>query len=159
VPVLQRAIEEVRQLYTRLRPIILDDLGVVATLGWYCREFEALHPEITIHTSMEIKETEIPETLKVVIYRLVQDGLELSLNRGTHKEVNLKLLKEENALCLHIEFKPGRDQLLHLPDTATLHQSVSLAAMKERTLLSGGHFMESKPGCVSRSTRMTWPME
>lgn len=159
VPVLQNAIEDVRQLYTRLRPVILDDLGIVATLRWYCREFEALHPEITIQSSVEIDETEIPEALKVVIYRLVQDGLGLSLNCGLHKEVRLRLLKEEKELCLDMEFKRGGKRLCHPSEAAGHHQALSIAAMKERTLLSGGKFMESAPGGGCRSARMIWPLE
>ena len=42
------AIEEVRRISMNLRPVILDDLGILATISWSCREFQAIYPEIKI---------------------------------------------------------------------------------------------------------------
>ena len=60
VPWIQDAIEEVRLMYTELRPTVLDDLGIVATLAWHCREFEEKHSGITLEREFEIAETDVP---------------------------------------------------------------------------------------------------
>ena len=42
------AIKETRRISARLRPSLLDDLGLLATISWTCREFENLYPAIQI---------------------------------------------------------------------------------------------------------------
>jgi signal transduction histidine kinase len=160
VPVLQHAIEEVRQLYTRLRPIILDDLGVVAALNWYCREFTQLHPEVALSTSIQVEEGDIPERLKVVIYRLVQDALDISLDCGTRKEVNISLRYEDKALCLVIEEKTQRDRLEFPLAACTRQPLLRMSAMKERTIVSNGCFMEQWDETKRTQTiRVTWSLK
>ncbi|MCU0573596.1 MAG: response regulator [Syntrophobacteraceae bacterium] len=158
VPVLQHAIEEVRQLYTRLRPIILDDLGIVATLEWYCREFGGLHPEVEVDAAIEVHEAEVPEDLKVILYRLVQDALEITINGGAHKKVVLILRKDPAGLTLSITVNPYPGQPSHIPAGLRSQRSLTLAAMRERTILSGGGFSGEADESGTMTTRMTWPV-
>jgi signal transduction histidine kinase len=158
VPVLQHAIEEVRLLYTRLRPIILDDLGILATLSWYCREFSELHPEVEIATIFDVDEEEIPNELKVIIYRLVQDALEITVNGGTRKRVSLNLQRNDRILTLLISSKPVDGRPTHLSGGQRSQRSLNLAAMRERTMLSGGHFSDESDHEGLRTSRMVWPM-
>ncbi len=158
VPVLQHAIEEVRQLYTRLRPIILDDLGVVATLEWYCREFGRMHPEVEVSAVIEVEEASVPESLKVIIYRLVQDALEISINGGTQKTVVLSLKREPAGLTLTVTARPLSGRPSPLPVGLRSQRSLTLAAMRERTRLSGGSFWTETEDSGTLTTRMTWPV-
>lgn len=158
VPVLQNAIEEVRQLYTRLRPIILDDLGIVATLEWYCREFGGMHPEVEVTTVIEVEEAYVPESLKVILYRLVQDALEISINGGTRKTVVVSLRTEPAGLTLTITAKPRSEQPPPLSAGLRSQRSLTLAAMRERTRLSGGRFSAEAEESGTLITRMTWPV-
>jgi signal transduction histidine kinase len=158
VPVLQHAIEEVRLLYTRLRPIILDDLGIVATLKWYCREFTHLHPEVDVDASIEVEEADIADCLKVVIYRLVQDALEITINGGTDKKVTLNLKKMHKELFLSITSVPSPAKAHPLSAGLCAQKSLTLAAMRERTALSGGRFRGESDGAGAMTTHMAWPL-
>ena len=44
IPLTQKTIEEVRRIVKDLRPSILDDLGILATINWFCREFQNITP-------------------------------------------------------------------------------------------------------------------
>ncbi len=72
VPVLQSAIQEVRSIATELRPSSLDDLGLIPTINWFCREFEQRHKEISIEREISLQEATIPAPLKIVIYRIIE---------------------------------------------------------------------------------------
>lgn len=157
VPVLQHAIEEVRLLYTKLRPIILDDLGIVATLNWYAREFSGLHPEVDVATLIDVDEAEIPDELKVVIYRLVQDALEITINGGARKAVSLSLQRDEESISLLITAKPHDAKPTHLSGGQHSQRALNLAAMRERTILSGGRFSEDSDHKGTWTTQMVWP--
>jgi PAS domain S-box-containing protein len=43
VALAQGSVEEVRRIIMNLRPTILDDLGILATISWLCQDFQALH--------------------------------------------------------------------------------------------------------------------
>ena len=42
IPVVQEGIDECRRIQVDLRPSMLDDLGLLPTLSWFCRRFETL---------------------------------------------------------------------------------------------------------------------
>ena len=74
IPLTQKTIEEVRRIVKDLRPSILDDLGILATIAWFCREFQNVYSRIRIEKEIAIKETDIPLPLKTVIYRVLQEA-------------------------------------------------------------------------------------
>ena len=48
IPLLQESIQEVRRIQMILRPSILDDLGILPTIEWFCRAFQETYPGIRI---------------------------------------------------------------------------------------------------------------
>ena len=72
----QNGIEETRRMTTNLRPSILDDLGILATLNWFCREFQKIYPHFQIQKEIDIQEEEVPEDLKIVVFRILQEAHE-----------------------------------------------------------------------------------
>lgn len=71
----QLASEEVRQIHTNLRPSLLDDLGIMSTISWFCREFEKLYSAIRIEKQIHVEKQDVPESLKIVIFRILQEAL------------------------------------------------------------------------------------
>jgi signal transduction histidine kinase len=78
--------EEVRRIQTDLRPSVLDDLGILATLSWLCRNFEATYSHIHIEKKTQIQEEEVPLSLETPIYRVSQEALN---NIAKHSKVDL----------------------------------------------------------------------
>ena len=58
VSMAQRAVEEVRRISKNLWPSILDDLGLLPTISWFCREFGETHPHVRIEREMTVQEDE-----------------------------------------------------------------------------------------------------
>ncbi len=75
VPILQHSIEETRSIYMGLRPSMLDSAGLLATLEWLRHECMKLYPERHIEVEVGIAEEEIPENLRVNIFRIAQEAL------------------------------------------------------------------------------------
>ena len=74
IPSIQKAIEESRRIQMALRPSILDDLGILPTLNWFCREFQKTYSSIHIKTQINIEEKDVLDHLKTVIYRICQEA-------------------------------------------------------------------------------------
>ncbi len=86
-----------------LRPPLLDDLGILPTLTWYSREFQKIYPDIAIEPRLEVREEDVPEQLKVIIFRITQEALN---NIGKHSQathIRISLSRERNQLRLAIE--------------------------------------------------------
>ncbi len=147
IPLAQKTIEEVRRIVKDLRPSILDDLGILATITWFCREFQNVYADIRINRELEIQEIDIPSPLKTVIYRILQEALNNVAKHSRADRVDLKLQKTQNGMELIVSDNgTGFD----LNQTISLHASrrgFGLASMRERAELSGGKFeIRSEPG-------------
>jgi PAS domain S-box-containing protein len=137
VPVIQSSVEEVRRISMALRPSTLDDLGLLATLTWFTREFQNTFPHIQIERHIEIEEFEIPELLKTSIFRIIQEAMN---NAAKHSQATLITLVLRQILG---DFQVmiadnGVGFELSAPRTLDSKGGFGLASMRERAELFGG---------------------
>jgi len=158
IPMLQKATEEVRTIVMNLRPSILDDLGILATIGWFCRNFESIYTDIRIEKQIHIREKEVPDDLKTVIFRVMQEAMNNVAKHSHADHVIIRLGKKDDSIELLIRDN-GRGfdvSLAHSQDVSE-NNGAGLANMKERTELSDGAFQtESAPG-GGVAIRAAWP--
>src|SRR6185503_20486352 len=64
-------IETVRKIASDLRPGILDDIGLIATLDWYCRDFTRKTGTDTSFVS-DITDDKFPQKLNITVFRILQ---------------------------------------------------------------------------------------
>jgi PAS domain S-box-containing protein len=140
VPMLQNTIEEVRRMQTDLRPPILDDLGILATLSWFCREYQRIYSSIRVEKDIEIEEQEVPPSLKTVIYRVMQEALNNVAKHSQANRVRLSLVLEEGWIKLLIEDDGVGFNVLDISSEDRPLRGLGLTSMRERTELSGGSF-------------------
>ncbi len=146
VSMTQTAIEESRRIMTDLRPSILDDLGIIATVQWFCRQFQTIYPIIHVERHISVEEEQIPEDLKTVIFRILQEGLHNIAKYSRAELVNVTLQKQGRYLSLLIEDN-GAGFDLDLVYKEIGRKGLGLASMKERAELTCGSFsIESVEG-------------
>lgn len=159
IPVIQHGVEEVRRICMDLRPSILDDLGILATISWFCREFQVIYSGILIEQEIDIEEGDVPEALKIVIYRVLQEALNNIAKHSKANLVRLCLKKQGDALELCVEDNGLGFNLADELARDASKRGLGLASMKERTETSGGSFsVTSVPGKGS-SLRASWSLE
>ena len=88
---IQSALDDVRHISMSLHPSTLDDLGVLATIGWLAREFKSSYPQLNLETSINVCEAEIPVPAKTAIYRIIQEALNNVLMHAHARNVSLTL--------------------------------------------------------------------
>ncbi|MEM5785798.1 MAG: response regulator [Syntrophobacteraceae bacterium] len=157
IPLIQGAVEHVRNIYTQLRPTLLDDLGVEATLNWYCREFESANNDIRVDKEFGVAEEKIPESLKLVIFRIVQDAMENIAAHSSANNVWLSLIRENRAFRLDIRDDGKGFDVAGIMSMTSPEGGLGLRSMKRRAELSGG-VMEifSKAG-MGTTVHVLWP--
>jgi signal transduction histidine kinase len=157
IPLIQESIEEVRRIQMDLRPSTLDDLGILATISWFCREFQTIYSGIRIEQQIDIQEEDVPDPLKTIIYRLMQETLN---NIAKHSEADLVLLslrKADGTIDLAIKDNGSGFDLDDVLSVESAKRGLGLASMKERTELSGGSFSVESARGKGTTVRASWP--
>ncbi len=138
---IDHTIDEVRGLATRLRPGVLDDLGLIEALEWFITEFKKRTGIACI-----FKHGQVPEVDGIVAtaaYRIAQEALTNVARHSFATEARLTLDAAGDTLTLAVvDNGRGFD-----PRELTEAQCLGLVGMRERAGLLGGSLeMRSQPG-------------
>ena len=146
VPVIQGAVEEVRRISMALRPTTLDDLGLLATIAWFTREFQVTYPNLAVVRQIEVEEFEVPDALKTNIFRILQEAMNNAAKYSQATTVTVVLrqvLRDLQVMVVDdgIGFKTAERR------TPDLTGGFGLVSMQERAELFGGSLIvTSSPG-------------
>jgi len=157
LPMLQETIQETRRIQTNLRPPMLDDLGILPTISWFCRQYESNYSGIRIKQEISIKEEEEADSQKTVIFRVSQEALNNIAKHSKASEVLLQVSKIEQVIELVIGDNGQGFNPLEAHSRTGATRGQGLLGMQERVELSGGSFaVESS---IGRGTviRASWP--
>ena len=148
-----------------LRPAMLDDLGVLVTLNWFCREFGNTYTGLSVKKIINVDEPDISEDNKVVIFRIVQEAMNNIVKHAKATNIVLELSKSASGLRMYINDNGvGFDMdLLKNKCFIALNNNINqtkcsfgLGNMRERAESTGGKFLiESTPG-GGTSVIVTW---
>ncbi len=156
---MQEAIEELRQIAMGLRPAMLEDLGILSTLDWFCRKYHSAHPHINVAKQYALEESDIPQELKVVIYRIVQEAFNNVAKHAGGDQVSLELQKTATAIRLFIHDN-GQGFDVHERGNPVIQEGFGfgLTSMRERAeSLAGELNLISGIGCGT-TVEIRWPL-
>ena len=155
-------IDEVRRISTSLRPSMLDDLGLLATIKWYCRSSSEMHMDTRIETNLALEDDDVPEYSKIVIYRVLQEALNNALrhSRADTIWVSLEAVNDRVRLCVKDNgcgFDP--EDAMQSKDPLS---GYGLKGMRDRAEVVGGSLsLDSSRGrgtavCLELPTKGNW---
>lgn len=154
MPIIQQSLDEVRRIGMNLRPALLDDLGLLPTIGWFVRDYQKTYPGIRVEKQTEIEESQVPDPLKAVIYRILQEAMNNIAKHSKANHVGISLMRKKDD---RIELVIGDNGIGF--DMESIKEGLGLGSMKERAELSGGSFdIESVRG-KGTVIRASWPIE
>jgi PAS domain S-box-containing protein len=138
---IDNTIDDVRGLATRLRPGVLDDLGLIDALEWYIMDFEK-----RTGIACVFKHGRVPNIDGIgatAAYRIVQEALTNVTRHAGATQVKVSLQPEKGMLTLAV-VDNGRG--FNLQEIAA-SECLGLAGMRERAGLLGGSLeIRSRPG-------------
>jgi two-component system NarL family sensor kinase len=135
---LRDALADVRRISTDLRPSSLDDLGVLPTIEWYCRQFNEAYPDVRVACDLNVDENTIAKHLKLDIFRIVQEAL---VNVGRHaqaKEARVVLTNSDERLQLRVEDNGKGFDIVPLLRGDSSVMGVGLHSITKRVDATGG---------------------
>ncbi len=158
IPALREAIDDVRTIATELRPSSIDDVGLLLTLERVCRETEQRYSPLRITMNSGLQEADIPERLKIILYRIVVSVLADLARHTDNRRINLSLWKNGRTLFLMIDDTAREDLERTAVPLARIDPQLSagFARMEELTTLSGGEFGAAHHAGGGTILRASW---
>ena len=158
ITIINNTIQETRLISARLRPSMLDDLGLVSTINWYCRKFRNYCPQIHVKKLLEIEEKDVPDQLKVVIYRILQEAMHNVARHSDADRVRISLKRSGNELALSVEDNGCGLEVERICINPDSMGGYGMANMRERAETCGGRLeIASMPG-AGTAIRLTLPV-
>jgi PAS domain S-box-containing protein len=157
IPVIQEGIEECRRMQQDLRPSMLDDLGLLTTLSWFCRRHQTIYTGTKVELEQALEERDIPDSLKVVIFRVTQEGMNNIAKHSQANLVHLSLRKMDGRIELVLEDNGQGFDLKKVFASESTKRGLGLTSMRERTELSGGSFVIKSAEGKGTTIRVSWP--
>jgi signal transduction histidine kinase len=158
LPTLQGAIDDVRNIYMDLRPTLLDDLGLTATLNWLSVEFRKKYPHIHVVSDIAVDENDIPEHLKIVIFRVVQEALNNVARHSQAHVARYSLSRDNDTLDLVLKDDGiGFDMKEIMPENIP-RKGTGLSSMRARVEQTMGHFRIETGKGAGVLIHASWPL-
>lgn len=135
----ETAVKSIRDMALLLRPPMLDDLGLIPALEWQARE-TSRRGEMEVEVHAEELTGDLPDDVKVGIYRLVQEALQNAATHADAKNATVVVKRERNSVVVEIiddgkGFQPERTR------------GMGILGMEERVRqLRGALVLRSTPG-------------
>jgi PAS domain S-box-containing protein len=151
-------IKETKRITANLRPLSIDDLGLLATIEWHSRQFSQQYSHIEVIKQIEICEEEIPNSLKIVVYRVLQEALNNCAKHSMADTVHIGLRKKGNEIEFELKDNGcgfNAEEVLNRDDPLIGN---GLKNMQERAEICGGLFcLDTKPG-TGTTIRFLFPL-
>jgi PAS domain S-box-containing protein len=145
---LETTVRSVQRISTELRPAMLDDLGLTATLEWQAEEFAA-RTGIRCRWRPKPAATHLPRDQATALFRIFQEILTNVARHARARSVKLKLVQNRGELILEVaDDGKGFNEKKLLP-----HKSLGLLGLRERVAFIGGRMeILSAPGKGTKTT-------
>ncbi len=144
--IIERLLEQVRDLSLSLRPTMLDDLGLISALRWYATQ-QAKRAQFALKFEAEPVDALLNSGCQDACFRIAQEALTNVVRYARAKTVMLKLSREGDWLHLLIGDDGVGFDVDVLTQSGKYRTHLGLIGMEERAALVGGRIkLESAPG-------------
>lgn len=143
---LRDLIGELRRISMELRPALLDDLGLLPTIEWFCRRLEQAYRCLRVERVVEVAEDDVPKALKLGIFRIVEEAVSNAAQHAAARCVRVSLTRRGNELRLAVaDDGSGFDAAPVFEGNACL-LGVGLQSIRQRVeATKGSLLLESSP--------------
>lgn len=143
------SLDEVRRLVRRLRPGVLEDLGLVSALTSLTSEF-ATHVGLRVVRRFGTDLPALDHQTELVLYRVAQEALTNAARHAEADQVEVSLRHTDETVVLAV-VDDGRG-------TGVAREGAGMRGMRERALLIGATLDVTSPPQAGTTVRLTVPL-
>ena len=147
----QQTIEDVRRLSMNLRPVVLENLGLVAALEIYIEDYRR-YSGIKVNFKRPQLKMRLSDDVENIIFRAVQESLTNVVRHAHATEVFISMQNSDHTLSLQIRDN-GRGM-----NKQDRNSGIGLLGMEERVKLAKGEFKMKSPPQHRTTIHITLPI-
>ncbi|EHN75182.1 HAMP domain-containing sensor histidine kinase [Streptomyces coelicoflavus] len=145
----RESLDEVRRLVRRLRPGVLDDLGLISALSSLTHDF-ATHTGLRVVRRFDADLPALDHETELVLYRVAQESLTNAARHADAERLEVGLAHADGAVTLTIT-DDGRG-------IEAAHEGAGIRGMRERALLIGAALDITSASGAGTRIRLTAPL-
>jgi len=151
---LDATMESVRQIVSRLRPDVLDQLGLAAALEWQADDFQR-RSGIRCHLALPLEAVRLDRDRSTALFRIFQELMTNVARHANATRVDVAVRSDERQVVLSVEDNGrGIDG-----EAARSPKSLGLMGVRERVLPFGGRIDVEGASGKGTLVKVTLPME
>ena len=138
---------DTRRLILGLRPTVLDDLGLIPAIRWYCETYLA-QEGIEVIIEADKAPPRLSSHIEVALFRIVQEAVNNIARHSGARHARIEMRVDQAMVKVVVtDDGHGFDVAGVLDSPSALSESVGLQGMQERVKLLGGSLdISSTPG-------------
>jgi two-component system sensor histidine kinase DegS len=130
-------LKDIRKIIYNLRPMTLDDLGLVPTVRRMIDELNERQDEVKISFNTVNLSERLPSTIEVAVFRIIQEALNNVFKHSGSKHTDVKIEKKDRLVTIEIK-DDGMGFEFNKDDLGKDAEGYGLLGMIERVDLIGG---------------------
>ncbi len=139
---LETTVAATRRISADLRPLMLDDLGLLPALEWLVESFTK-HTGVPCELAVNNQELELPDIQATAVFRAVQESLTNIAKHARASRVDVAIEHADSQLTISVR----DDGVGFSPEDSHKPNSYGLLGLRERAALLGGEaLVTSAPG-------------
>lgn len=139
---LDDAVASTRRIASDLRPLVLDDLGLVAAVQWLAQTFMQ-RTSVSCELTLDPPDIELDEPYATATFRILQESLTNVARHARASHVDVSLARQHDCVVLRV----SDDGVGFDPALPRKSGSFGLAGLRERAYLVDGELIvHSSPG-------------
>lgn len=135
--IVERTLQQVRDLSLDLRPSLLDDLGLGAALRWYLAR-QVRGTGCKVQFAADPLPERLPLALETVCFRVAQEALTNAARHAQARHISVELRLRQGDVHLTVDDDGTGFDVDRALARATQGASLGLLGMQERAMIAGG---------------------
>jgi two-component system sensor histidine kinase DegS len=129
--------QKIREFIMTLRPMMLDDLGLVPTLKQYVQDFEE-KTKLSVNFAVLGRDTRLPPYSEVTIFRVIQELLTNVQKHAHAAHVQVSLDFQNDVVVASVEDDGSGFDVNEVQTSTQPRKGLGLPTIRERTEMLGG---------------------
>lgn len=130
-------LDEVHRISSELYPRVLSDLGLLPAIRWMVRKHNQVYSDIVTKANIGTIEPKIPDDLKIIVFRLLQEALNNAAKHSGAKSITVDFTVTDKKLMLRIQDDGCGFSAVSILRPGS-HKGMGLRNMIKRAELTGG---------------------
>ena len=145
-------LQDTRRFIFDLRPMILDDLGLVPTLRRYVQQFSDKN-KLEINLMVQNMDSRLPSHYEVALFRFIQEALNNVVRHANASQARVLLENNGSSIHVSVEDDGGGFHVAEMLSEESGRRNMGIETLRQQaeTLLRGEFGIES---AVGRGTRV-----